>query len=325
MMVVACFLVATTLGSATYLTYFAKIDTTMNVQQSVVIGDQRGWYNWDQPITRNLGDVVHCTDYTYKLLIWNRCCENVTYSFINTPTSWPGYPVLNGTCNPDGVTITHYVFGDTQTIRLVFKDANWKQVNPESYADVTFNTCGKTFNYTIVPHNLQGAYSLIYYFDKDPRFVDYGHCLVLGNVNFDGSSTPISGLADVQTMPYQNDSNAKLPADYTVSDGYVHARGAKLWLVPQSSLTSPAVGQENRLIGWDQALYLFETDLFLYIDCDNWLPYCLPDVFPLFNTNILRAHSVYCWITCYHVDLNIMPGIYSFETKLTEVGAQSQT
>lgn len=296
------------------MTHFGQVHVTMNTHQSIVVGDGDVWYEGTDspPISRELGDVAHCTDYCYKLLIKNQGCEDADVWFTELPTQ---------ESNMDGVAISHHVFGDTQTIKLVWKDAQWQQINPTSYANVTFNTCGETFNYDIDYYNLQGEYSLIYYFDTDPdRFADWGHCLVLANVIFTGTGG-VANTIDVQTMPYESDANAWLPADYTVSDGYEHARGAKLWLVPQTALTNPIPGVENKLIAWNPSTYLFETDLFLYIDCDNWEPYCLPDVFGLFDTEIddtekylLHAESTYCWITCYHLDFGIETKQVAFDT-----------
>jgi hypothetical protein len=265
-------------ASAGYLTYFGKVTTTMTVDQSVVIGDGTVWHNWNEPISRDLGNVVHCTDYTYKMWIWNRACVAADATFTD-------YPDPEGT----GITISHYIFGDEQTIGLRQKNAEWEVINEaEIGANITFNTCGTTFDYSINYWGIDGDYSLIYYLD---------HYFVA-------------------------DWNAGPDADYGVEpDCYEHIRGAKLWIVPTSNLVDSAPLQETILNAWTPSAYLFETDLALYIDCDDLTPPHLAYVYPLFDTNILQPETVYCWISCYHAAFDITPGNYAFDTFLTAVTA----
>jgi hypothetical protein len=300
LLVLGVLLISATLVSATLLTYFGKVTTTMDVQQSVQVGDQQGWYNWNQPITRELGNVVHCTDYCYKLLLRNQACKDATVSFTDTATQYPG-------ANADGVTYCHHVFGDTQTIQLIQKQVDfgqspWLPLVDGMKVDLTFNTCGNTFNWNIVPSaNLEG-YTLIYYANY-PQYWTEGPVTVLGS----GSS----GTYDGPTMPFVNDENAKLPIS-RVGETYNHQYGAKFWLIPTEALIQTPLGYD---VNWGMASqFLFETDLGFYLDCDNWSPVCLPHVYPIFETSTLKAGQTYCWISCYHVDFNIMPGHYAFRT-----------
>ena len=80
LLVLGVILISTTLASAALLQYFGKVTTTMNVKQSIVVGDGEHWYGWDEPITRDLGDIVHCTDYCYKLWIKNQACKPAVVS-----------------------------------------------------------------------------------------------------------------------------------------------------------------------------------------------------------------------------------------------------
>jgi hypothetical protein len=309
LVVLGVLLLSTTLVSAALLPYFGKVTTTMNVQQSIVIGEPGPgpvgitWHNWNEPIARDLGDVIHCTDYCYKLLIKNQACEAATATITDVATAYPG-------SGPEGVSISHHIFGDSQMIELRYKDAQWNVINAENMgADITFNTCGSTFDYSIKYWGLEGVYSLVYYIDQDPRFEVWGKVFVIDGMEFDGSGT-VSGSKDIATMPYADDWNAGNTGAYP---DYEHTSGAKFWLVPTENIL------DGQLISWTPGCYLFETDLALYIDCDDWTPYCLPYVFPQFDTNILLPLSTYCWISCYHVDFNIMPGHYAFETLLTAV------
>jgi len=294
-------LLAVTLVSASLLTYFGKVETTMNVQQSIVIGDGDEWFNWDEPVTRELGDVIHCKDYCYKLLVWNRACEDASVDITD---------VITQGGNADGIDISHYIFGDTQTVHLAQKNVVWGQspwtIKEDGIcADLTFNTCGETFDWEVVSDADLSDYSLIYYANY-PEYWTEGPVTVIADLD-DG----MSGSADVPTMPTADDENALRPIS-EVGESYAHQYGAKLWIVPTAALT------QGGDVDWGQAdCFLFETDLAFYLDCDAWTApdlYCLPNVFPLFDTEIVKAESKYCWISCYHVDFDIAPGTYAFET-----------
>lgn len=311
--VLATFMAVMLIGvvSAGYLTYFNKVTTTMTAEQSVVTGDIVGeemvWYNWDVSISRDFGKVVHCTDYTDKLWIWNRACVEAIPTFTDSPDP-ADY----------GVTVNHYVFGDTQTIELRQKDSNWEVINEDTIgADITFNTCGITFDYSIDYWGIEGEYSLIYYLDHYPRYEDWGHVYVIDNLILTGTETT-TGNMDMLAIPFVGDWNAGPDADYGADpDNYEHIRGAKLWIVPTDNLVDTTPLQETILNAWTPAAYLFETDLALYIDCDDLEPPHLAYVYPLFATTVLQPETVYCWISCYHVGFYISPGDLSFVTTLT--------
>ena len=278
-----------TLVTATFLPNFGVVKTTMNIEQSVVAGDGTTWYNWDEPITRDLGNVVHCKDYCYKLLIKNRACCDAIVSFEDIPVE-------------EGVDVSHWVFGGTQTIRLVQKEVVWGQspwaeLQDGMEAELTFNTCGTTFDWEITTEDDLTGYILIYYANY-PDYWEEAPAIVLGG---------LSGTTDVPTMPYVDDENALRPIS-DEGESYDHQYGAKFWLVPCDAIDS---GEIN----WGMAdEFLFETDLGFYLDCDEWEPIPLRNVYPIFSTNILKAESIQCWITCYHVAFDIMPVYTTFET-----------
>jgi hypothetical protein len=276
LLVLGVILISTTLVSAALLQYFGKVTTTMNVQQSIVVGDGEQWYDWDQPITRDLGDVVHCTDYCYKLWIKNQACKDADVWFNDIPLQ----------CDPEGVTIHHYVFGDTQTILLTHKDAQWNPIGDP--ITLTYNTCGSTFDYSL--SDLPQGYSLVYYIDQEDRFNNWGKVFVIGDT--------ISGSVDIPSMPYAEDLN--------------YADGAKFWLVPTCNLDDSTIAEMTYLDPWMHESYFYEESLGLYIDC-NGPVVCMP-CYPLFDTTVLKAESTYCWISCYHVAFDIVPGGYAFDT-----------
>jgi len=305
--VALCLIVVTTLVSATLLQYFGQVNTTMNVQQSIQIGEKVNteivWKNWNEPVTRDLGNVVHCTDYCYKLWIKNQACKSATVTLTDVVTN---APYMDAT----GIDIGHYIFGDSQTIELiqknvVFGQSPWTPLVDGKEATLTFNTCGTTFNWNIETNaNLEG-YSLIYYANY-PEYWTEGPVTVIGS--------GLSGSYDGVTMPFADDENAlRSINEDPINEDYEHAYGAKFWLVP----TEAIVGND---VNWGMAgQFLFETDLGFYLDCDNMSPVCLPNVYPIFDTTVLQPLSTYCWISCYHVAFNIMPGIYAFETTLNAV------
>ena len=75
------------------------------------------------------------------------------------------------------------------------------------------------------------------------------------------------------------------------------------------------------IISWEPETFFFEDDLGLYVDCSEQSPDItwLPFVYPLFATTTLEPETVYCWLTNYHTVINIMPGTYTFNTKLIPV------
>lgn len=201
-MVLGVLILSATLVGAAVLTYFGQVNTTMNAKQSIVISaDGTNWNNYNQPINRDLGDVVHCTDYCYKLWIKNQACVDAEVSFEDTPEE-------------EGIDIQHWVFGDTQTIMLTHKDQQWNPIGDP--IKLTFETCGTTFNWEL--SSLPEGYSLVYYIDQEDRFNNWGKVFVIGNT--------ITGSVDIPSMPYAEDLN--------------YASGAKFWLVPTCNLDDPS-------------------------------------------------------------------------------------
>ena len=303
------------IASAQLLPHFGKVTTTMTTEQSIVISDDgETWKDWGDFITRNLNNgepLVHCTDYTYKLWIKNRACVPATPTFTDDPT--------NPEDDVTGITINHHIFGDSQTISLRhkvvdFDNAPWAIIEDEVFADVTFNTCGTNFVYTIDYEGLDVGeeYKLIYYADVPPRWDGDGIVTVLKTFTATDSGTT-SGTRDVPAMPTTDDYNS-----YTqIEDAYAHRYGAKLWIIPSEATDG------EKIINWYSEgtgnPILWETDLALYIDCDDMAPPWLEYVYPIFDTDILQPGSTYCWISRYHVAFDIDSAIYSFDTLLDAI------
>lgn len=72
-----CLLVATTLVGATLISYFGKVETTMNVAQSVQIDGK----DWNEPITYDLSDAQAGCCYCYEHTVTNNACEPIELVF----------------------------------------------------------------------------------------------------------------------------------------------------------------------------------------------------------------------------------------------------
>jgi len=313
----AVMIAATLIASGALLSYYGKMEVTATVDQSVVTSTDGGtWVNFDTPITRDLGNVVSCNDYTYKAWIWNRACTEANVEIINECTLSP--VVSGGEWDDEGFDITHYIIGDPQTIKLlqkevVFGTSPWVEVIGGAYADLTFNTCNKWFTYKIKYSGLTIGmdYSLIYYANL-PEYWEEGPVTILRTFTANVLGVAMGTNTGTPTMPYIDDENAQRPIG-DLNEEYLHQYGAKFWIVPTNAIND---GDVNWAMASD---FLFETDLGLYIDCDDLTPIWIPLVYDEFDTTILQPESTYCWLTCYHMDLNIWPGIYKFDTYLNPV------
>jgi hypothetical protein len=331
------------------LSYYGKITVTATVGQSVVVGSKEFsadgivWHNYDEPITREIGTtdnpMVHCTNYCYKNWIWNRACEDALVSF---PINWIQAP--NG--DSTGFEVNQFVFGETQTIDLIQKvvdydNSPWYAVGDPDYdpkgvptmsATVTFNTCGPclvgSIDYKGLTPNI--VYDLVYYKDINPRWNGTGTVTILCEFtsDSDGIGTEQINNCAISTIPAKDDYNAGPDINYGTTgtnptgDNYEHINGAKFWLLPTAMIDGNKItwGTEDVM----QEAVLWETDLGFYMDCDILNPEPLPNVWSLFSlihndVATIKSGQTYCWITCNHVVMNIVEGIYVYEQKLAPV------
>lgn len=304
---IACTLIA----SGAILTQYGVINVTANVEQSVVTSsDKTNWHDYSVPITCVIDEMSHSTDYCYKDWIWNRASKDAMVEFSIDHKNAPKW--TDGKPDFDGYHISHFLFGETQTIRLVqkvvdFGNSPWDELVDGMEASLTFDTCNERFSWSIesdIP-NLTD-YSLIYYANY-PDYWDAAPVFVIGG---------LSGVADIPSMPYPDDQNALRPI-LDEGETYTHQYGAKFWLVPIEAIS------EGNVLDWSMAEYfLFETDLGFYNDCDETEPVSIPEVWNIFNlidddTATLRAGTMYCWITCNRVDMGIMGGAYVYDQVLS--------
>lgn len=151
------------------------------------------------------------------------------------------------------------------SLNLENKDSAWAVIVDGTSGVVTYNLAGPTFDYALTATGLTASqgYSLIYYADEPNRYVNWGGDnpgALIGTATSDGTgSIAASGsMALGISLPTAPDANISLYSYGGPPDNYSNAHGAKLWLVPTSSYSAPAV------TSWQPATFLFETDLIAY-------------------------------------------------------------
>jgi len=128
---------------------------------------------------------------------------------------------------------------------------DWTIINDSRFGELTYKTKGATFDYGFKAYDLATGYDyqLIYYPDPwaNPKEV----ILIGSAMTPDGSGNiDVSGLS------------AELNADLPVSTDDNYPLGAKIWLVPTTSLTGTQLSWTNT------GNFLFDTSLITYDDTD---------------------------------------------------------
>ena len=169
------------------------------------------------------------------------------------------------------------------SVTLENKDSSWAIINDGYSATVEYNACGTMFEWRahgVVPQIGEcecGCYALIYYADKENRYVNWrgdnpGGLIGTFNVDQQGGFDTGNRYTELNmNLPTSPDWNINPdPADMycTAPDNYVHCSGAKLWIVPCTDYSTPA------MITWNSEKYLFETDLIWYDDTDVEPRFC---------------------------------------------------
>ena len=297
-------------ASAGILTFFGEMNIEAKVGQSVVWDGDGDWHGWDEPIEWTIEDAVGGCQYCNKTKIWNRACVEGLLDL--TTEIW-------GTGGSDGVSTHHWILPGDLTLVLDNKDPTmWDPISDDYLIELTYNPCCPTFDWSLegrVPL-YSTEYVLIYYADQPDRFVDWGGApaLELAIVNSDSegyiSDSGSTGLGDT-SFPFETDWNIGSEADYYTSDGYCHAKGAKIWLIPIADYD----GTGEVMTGWNPQNYMFETDLVVYFDCDilpiPWIvkayflnDWCGPITFPY----VIGPNEQICLISCVCFDWAITSG-----------------
>jgi hypothetical protein len=267
-------------ASAALLQYYAKIQTTVNVTQGILVDG----HSYETPITEEVpatvgGGIV----YTVHTI------QNLGDKEATVCLSWES----NDT---EGINVTYFV--NQATLTLENKDPEtWQPIEDNVKATLTYCIVGDTFIYKLVATGLtpSTSYSLIYYADFEPeRFTYWGGnnpgALIAEVTSDEHGYVSQTGEIDLgMDLPSPPDANIAI-YDYSgPPDNYAHAHGAKIWLVPNTDLTN---GNSLPVINWEHhADWLYETDLITYLDLDSVSTHLLHPA-PEFVTEItVPAHS----------------------------------
>lgn len=115
---VCAILLTATLVSATLLPFFGQVNTTANVEQAIVIGDNTGWHNYNEPITYTIPEPAPGGEtFCKEQWIWNKASIPVAvsldtnvYAGITTTYSIPA--VYSYSHDIAGVNVTVVDTGD---------------------------------------------------------------------------------------------------------------------------------------------------------------------------------------------------------------------
>jgi len=268
--------------SAAVLPYFGIIKTNVSVDQGVKVDG----HSWDIPIetTASLfgGGIYYETHY-----ITNYGDLPATVSFNCTTNATLGELAVGYFINSATLVLENKV--------PKVGESNWSIIKDGIQAILTYNIVGYTFNYKLLGFNLQKNtnYSLIYYADFDEFGNRFGYWggnnpgAFIGSKVADGYGNLIQeGSINLGIdLPSTPDANIDF-YNYTTLDGYVHAHGAKIWLVPSADYDV----SQKKLTAWNPDKYLFETDLISYINLYVTTHYIHPDPATI-TTLTIPAHT----------------------------------
>jgi len=153
---------------------------------------------------------------------------------------------------------------------------DWSIVANTTVGVLKYCKAGETFCYNLTATDLAAStpYSLIYYADKEERYMYWGGDnpgAVIGQFTTDagGEIGPVGGVdgeVDLgMNLPCPPDANM-YDVDYCVTDSYDHCHGAKIWLIPTTALTSDSILPVDVWPPDTGGVWLFETDLITYTD-----------------------------------------------------------
>lgn len=341
-------LVAMGVVSAALLQYFGAITTTVNAHQSIKLldfgmhpDDEGAWLQCNpgygdctikHDLTTDFGEESPGGErFCYKHKLKNQMSVEGTISFDDKCN---GYRSDDTWMNCDGITTTYYSVPMKTILVLENKNSVWDILSEDgTQATLVFDTIGNNgmFNYELEATGLQPgtSYSLIYYADRQDRFVNWGGDnpgALFGTFTSDGNGkiTYSYSLDINMNLPHPDDWNGNPSPDYCGQnngfDSYVHCAGAKIWLVPSSDYDS-----SSKKVNWVNAgSYLYETDLITYFDCDlpaddYLVDLIMQDLIPSVTELTIQSDEVQDFLVCYEFDMAIAPGKYEITTKILPV------
>jgi len=233
-----------------------------------------------------------------------------------------------------GVTVGMYGVPETTTLELTSKDDDWKATSAMK-ATVIFDTVNPNFVGTLTTTGLVAStnYALIYYPDNEDRFAsdkwngDGGQVIDIFTTDGTGNYDDSFDVDLARNLPHSDDWNINPSPNYcdlhNGFDDYEHCRGAKLWIVPVSDLTSDGEEYDLPLTTWNPTAWLFETDLITYSDCDfdAGLPKVVDFTVDRIGPNSVletKSHTMTPMLICYDFD-EMAYGEFNIESKLLPV------
>jgi len=257
-------------GSAAILEYYGTITGTAEVEQSVILVGCE-----DNECTYEIGDspTIAGSTYVHTQTVSNKANQQVPIDFVTTveKCSGSGY----ATCTPDnGNVLTTRYYG---ILELENKDiTTWVAIPDSTNATLKYDLVSSKFNYKLEANGLQAdtSYSLVYYADKQDRFVNWGGDnpgVLITTATSDGTGYLFTqGDTNLNiNLPHTNDWNLAPNPDYCANnngfDSYNLCGGAKIWLVPSSEYDT-----NTKTVSWTTPTsYLFETDMIDYSDIEQ--------------------------------------------------------
>lgn len=303
-------------ASAALLDYYNTVTVNANVEQSVLIDGK----DINDPINKDF-DAVGGGTYYFKHDIENNAPIEATVLFDTTYS-----PELTD----EEITTTVYNLTPTTTLILENKDpSDWSIIEDGTQATLTFDTVATNFNYEFNATGLESEidYSLIYYADFDERFNKWGGhnpgaFIAEFTTNADGDIAETTGSINLaMNLPTPPDWNIGPEADYTQSDGYEHANGAKIWLVPSDCYDEGAC----KVTTWSPTRFLFETDLIIYLDCNKAVEDEVAEIIveqyaeDVTGNLVIDPGEKIPLLFCYEFAIDIYPWIYKITTKVVPV------
>lgn len=151
------------------------------------------------------------------------------------------------------------------TLVLDNKDTTtWARISDGKLGTLNYNSSGATFNYSFSATGMEAstAYSLIYFANPYPG--NNPGCLIGTGTSAADGTLVITGTPNLaMNLPTPPDSN--MLVDHSgPPDNYVHAFGAKIWLVPSACYNATT----KSISTWSPTRFLLETDLMTYTDTD---------------------------------------------------------
>jgi len=306
-MVIAGVLIAGVVSAALLAVYVTMIGTG-NVEQAVVFG------NGETSKTYDIGDspAIAGNTYTQSYNLLNRSETTAPIEFITNQCIVGGGYCGDSNHDELGVETSYW-----STVELENKNtSSWQAYTGDNIKGIlTYELTAPTFNYEFEATELTANmdYFLIYYADKQDRFVNWGGDnpgALIATFTTDSSGnipTTTGSINLAMNLPHADDWNGTADANYCGNangfDSYDLCRGAKIWLVPFTEYDSG-----TKTVTWgDPGSYLYETDMITYddTDTDGEALYLGKGLLNFFVKNVLA--------------INLAPGEYKVKTEVQPV------